>query len=655
MKSKTLFLTASILLIVSVLSLPAYSLPVVWPVDDLTRILPTDSPPPPSTLDLSILLSGARGEFVSFGLALVDDAPIFTLDTRISRLSCPEQQSVITVPSSVRFARTVPVEENTKRTPVEELAFRAPADVPDPLMPKVPLPLPPNRVTLFWVTLQIPREAPVGRYTGTVTVTPGGRPVAIPLAVDIHDFEIPEERHLKVTMWFSDKAMCRAHNTARFTDKYWNLLRAYAQAMAEYRQNVFLVPLDLIQIAEQDGDLICDFDQFDRYIETFLSTGSMDLIELGHLAHFGPKGWSGPDIDWRTFAVRGAEDDQFSDEHIVAELLKQLTIHLEKHGWLEKSAIHVADEPSVNNIRSWKEHSAFVNRLAPNLRRMDAIEAENFDGFLEIWVPKLQVIEPWKGPLKEAAEKGNEIWFYTCLHPYGVYPNRLLDNTLLQVRLLPWMAARFDLAGYLHWGLNHWTDEPYTKVSSGTLPPGDNAIVYPGENGPVSSIRWEAFRDGLEDFEYLWVLEKRMTELKEDLGSVAAFLDPHQRVEEFVRRLAPDAIHYSRDPRTLSNVRRDIATEIDVLNDSPLLLVQTSPPEGTELAVGPATVIVRGITDPAAIVTVNGREIEPDSRGYFAAHLLLSPENRDIRIIAESSGSRRIIKRSFVVIDRVIR
>jgi len=642
-------------LIVFFFSVPASTLPIVWPVDDLTRVLPTDSPPPPSALDLSIILDGARGEFISFGMGIYDDEPIFSLETRVSRLSCPEQRAVITVPSWVHLARTVPVEQNTKRTPPDELAFQAPADVPDPLVSEFELPLPADRVTLFWVTLQIPRNAPAGRYTGTVTITPSGRPVAVPIAVDVYGFEIPEERHLKVTMWFSDKAMCRAHGTARFSDKYWRLLKAYAEAMAQHRQNVFLVPLDLIRITEERGELVCDFERFDRYIETFLSTGLMDLIELGHLGHFGSEGWNGPDIVWRKFTVEGADDDELQAERIVAALLKQLVVHLKERGWLERSAIHVADEPSVNNLPSWKEHSAFVGRLAPDLRRIDAVEAEDFEGFLEIWVPKLHVIEPWKRPLQKAAVNGNEIWFYTCLHPYGVYPNRLLDNTLFQVRLLPWMAARYNLKGYLHWGLNHWTDEPYQKVASGNLPPGDNAIIYPGENGPVSSIRWEVFRDGLEDYEYLWVLQDRLTQLKEDLGVPASFLYPAQRVQEFVARVAPDAIYYSRDPRTLRDLRHAIGREIDELNDSPLLLVQTSPPEGTELGAGPATVIVRGITDPGAEVTVNRREIKPDTRGYFAAHIMLSPDKPDIRIVAESSGSRREIKRKFVVIDRVLR
>ncbi|HPO08081.1 MAG TPA: DUF4091 domain-containing protein [bacterium] len=626
--------------------------PIAWPVDDMTRILPTDSPPPPTALNLSIFLSGARGEYASFGLAVWNDSPITALKTRISRLACAEQQSTIIVPATFRFAQSVPVQANTRNTPKEELAFIAPAQVPDPLLPDAPLPLEANRVAFFWVTVQVPKDALPGHYTGTVTITVNGLPIALPVALDIWDFDMPTERHLNVTIWFHDTAMCSAHGVERFSKEYWRFLKVYAEDIARHRQNVILVPLDLIQLKGGIRGVKCDFDYFDRYIETFLNAG-ITMLELSHLAHFGPDGWEGSDIVWRNFRI-GEKETAPDNASLVADLLGELVLHLKEKGWLEISAIHVADEPSVNNLQSWKEHSAFVGRVAPGLRRIDAIEAEEFQGFLEIWVPKLQVIEPWKDPLHRAVENGAELWFYTCCHPYGVYPNRFLDSTLLQLRLLPWMAARYDLKGYLHWALNHWGNEdPYKKAALGELPPGDHCIVYPGENGPNDSIRWEVFRDGLEDYEYLQVLEQRLADFKKELGVPASFFNPHQRIEELVSRLVPDAIRYSRSHRDFREIRRQIAEEIEDLDATPVLLVQTSPPEGTEMGIGPATVIVRGLTESGAVVTVNEKELEPDSTGYFAAHVILKPGAPVISIEARTNTGRHIARRHFRLIEQL--
>src|SRR2546427_7859966 len=40
---------------------------------------------------------------------------------------------------------------------------------------------------------------------------------------------------------------------------------------------------------------------------------------------------------------------------------------------------------------------------------------------------------------------------------------------------------------------------PYTTLFRSLFAPGDDFIVYPGRDGPRSSLRWEAFRDGVED------------------------------------------------------------------------------------------------------------------------------------------------------------
>ena len=88
--------------------------------------------------------------------------------------------------------------------------------------------------------------------------------------------------------------------------------------------------------------------------------------------------------------------------------------------------------------------------------------------------------------------------------------NRLLDMELLRPALLGWAAARYDLDGFLHWGLNHYRhdQDPFAQSvvphGGGTrLPAGDTHVVYPGKKGPWSSLRLEAQREGCEDYELL--------------------------------------------------------------------------------------------------------------------------------------------------------
>jgi len=90
-----------------------------------------------------------------------------------------------------------------------------------------------------------------------------------------------------------------------------------------------------------------------------------------------------------------------------------------------------------------------------------------------------------------------------------------------------WMNYRYDFPGYLHWGLNFWLGDPYTNVERGypnpsNLPAGDSHIVYPGARGPLSSIRLEAMRDGIEDYELLRLLAKSDREAADEICASVA-------------------------------------------------------------------------------------------------------------------------------------
>jgi hypothetical protein len=83
------------------------------------------------------------------------------------------------------------------------------------------------------------------------------------------------------------------------------------------------------------------------------------------------------------------------------------------------------------------------------------------------------------------------------------------------------------------------------------LYPGSRARRYTGQNdvaGPVSSIRFELLREGIEDYEYLWMLKS--------LGD-GAFAD------EAARRMVVDVSAFSRNPEELFALREEMAKRIE--------------------------------------------------------------------------------------------
>ncbi len=116
-------------------------------------------------------------------------------------------------------------------------------------------------------------------------------------------------------------------------------------------------------------------------------------------------------------------------------------------------------------------------------------------------------------------KQGDRIWDYICYGVFSPFANFYLDYACLEHRMIFWQNYNFDITGFLYWELAYWqqvsdpwTDQHTCKTFSYEVY-GEGSLLYPGKkvgiNGPVSSIRLEVIRDGLEDYQYLWLLEQK--------------------------------------------------------------------------------------------------------------------------------------------------
>ncbi|MEJ7677177.1 MAG: DUF4091 domain-containing protein [Segetibacter sp.] len=91
---------------------------------------------------------------------------------------------------------------------------------------------------------------------------------------------------------------------------------------------------------------------------------------------------------------------------------------------------------------------------------------------------------------------------------------------------------------------------------------GEGSLVYPGDftkeytkqpnvDGPVSSIRFELLREGIEDYEYLWMLK--------DLGD-------KQFADSMINNMAIDVSTFSRSQQDLYSTRKAMAKRLEELS-----------------------------------------------------------------------------------------
>jgi hypothetical protein len=219
---------------------------------------------------------------------------------------------------------------------------------------------------------------------------------------------------------------------------------------------------------------------------------------------------AGGEVRSRSVDPGSAEAERFHSRFLPA-----LERHLAERGWIGKYLQHLADEPTPTNALSYRALSALVRRHAPRLKVMEACHTKDIAGAIDVWVPELDYLHRDWDHYRARQAAGEEVWFYTCVYPQGEYANRFIEQPLLKTRLLHWINFRYGVTGYLHWGYNQWMPEsPFTHTTRAHpgppyLPAGDPWIVYPGDDGPLDSIRHEAMRDGIADHELLSLLAEK--------------------------------------------------------------------------------------------------------------------------------------------------
>src|SRR3989442_1603458 len=114
-------------------------------------------------------------------------------------------------------------------------------------------PPPPPPPALVRVT--IARETPPGVYNGTLTLRAGATLLrTVPLTVEVYPVTLPRIPSLRVTNWFSSRAIAQQHRVEEWSDSHWKLLQAYADDMRAHGQTMFQTDLELIRVTRERSE-----------------------------------------------------------------------------------------------------------------------------------------------------------------------------------------------------------------------------------------------------------------------------------------------------------------------------------------------------------------------------------------------------------------
>jgi outer membrane protein assembly factor BamB len=135
--------------------------------------------------------------------------------------------------------------------------------------------------------------------------------------------------------------------------------------------------------------------------------------------------------------------------------------------------------------------------------------------YIDVWCPPINMLTE-KTPVMDVVRKhGKMLWSYDCGYGYSrpVGANLKNMNLVGNYRNAALFAFRHNATGIGYWCYNLGGD-PWGRVDM------EYMLVYPGRTKPITSRRWEAVREGIEDYRIAAALRKRLAE--DAGGSVSA-------------------------------------------------------------------------------------------------------------------------------------
>jgi len=377
----------------------------------------------------------------------------------------------------------------------------------------------------LWVDIVTPAKAAPGEYAGSLRVTQHGKLVdEIKLRLTVYDFALPEETHLITYMGVSGRHLARLHGVREGSEEARRLLMQYHAFLYANRMEPWFNELLQPELALEGDAVNLKFDDA-AYRQYLVGWKSKRVVLEAAPAQLR----------------RQIADPPFSEEfnRKIKSYLAQVAAYFRNHGWVDRLVFNSPiDEPNTaeayEQTRRWarlvREAAPGVPFLVTEAPVPDRPEWGPLTGFATHFCVHGNALNRNDVLDAIAAEqkKGGEItWYISCdqKHPQ---PNYFIDGPAMDSVMVPWITWRLGLNGILYWALNFWSQtvdpwlNPVTYLrgffcSDGWVLNGEGSLLYPGNRvrrytgqrdveGPVPSIRLELLREGIEDYECLWML-----------------------------------------------------------------------------------------------------------------------------------------------------
>lgn len=400
----------------------------------------------------------------------------------------------------------------------------------------------------FLIKIKVPADATAGVYTATLTIkNSDGEDIKTAVVfLKVWDFTLPEATSCATSMNLDIGRLIQYHPGVKSSTLY----ETYYDFLLENRISAYYLPQSIFS------------DKADVYLNnprvTSFQYANVSGQALGSAAMR------------RAYQKLAANPEWFekgyffsTEDPVNMDILKKIS---DKYAEIDSKLSTVIPEGRYPRFN-------YLSTFFTDFEVSDGVdEIDYLDDYVSVWVPKpfaftkasdigtvpgaklLQdtkwdsVYGTFSDRMAAYKDRGDKVWWFISWDVEEPYANYFTQTDGVTHRVLFWQQKDCGVDGFLYNSVNFWYNgDPWEVSETNTKYPGvygDGVLVYPGArlgiDGPVSSLRLEAMRDGIEDFEYLTMLEEK-------LGTAAA--------KKYISMVSESVTTYTHDENVFAEAR----------------------------------------------------------------------------------------------------
>jgi len=412
-----------------------------------------------------------------------------------------------------------------------------------------------NKNTVVWFDIFVPKNMPSGVYRGNVIVwktNTGGILYSVPIALSIYNFSLSDTTHIPIFAHYNGPALASRTGITQGSAAYWDWVRKMYFLAHRHRFDLitgqeYLDTLRIRKMGYYSGWMFAPAFGYEGpgervgqnvYIAALYNTNYVDWPTVGLRPWQAGPSYTNTQDGWR----RLTDDYERIFRDLASHVIRGVELIDEAEGSVQQQAMsQVADW-----VRTNPGVGKFLHLFAPNGWMDDEltkhVPAPGFSTTLSMWSQ-----HPVAGPKYSHGYHTNRYWgeangmtvealrkrmsgdsLKGLVGTYNTTPGYMPgiegpDLPLVQARLLLWALWEYNVDFFWIWSATFWSEvgkNPWTEMipgyglnDVGSFMYYGKDVLFPNEDRgiamPIVSIRLKAMRDGIRDYEYLWLAKQR--------------------------------------------------------------------------------------------------------------------------------------------------